>query len=210
MTCAIIERNNLFNKIYLNILLNVRIDYSSSLETQAWEQDLNPNPRFPQAAGPMDQRASCLCSPEVKSLQADTKNVGSYGKTGQTKKINAPNEGLIKAPNGGTKMTTISFMNLKSMLVANQEPSPEGGAGLQPNLMTTALEQDNQVANLRFLTNERTPSSSAIFPPLNLSTQFPRAHPSQCLDEPPMENIKFRSGVLYRPKNPVLQTYCHF
>ncbi|KAJ9089341.1 hypothetical protein DSO57_1013923 [Entomophthora muscae] len=135
----------------------VRIDNSSSLETWAQEQDSSPDPRFPWA--------TCLCSPEVEPPQADTKNVGPYGKTGQTKGINPPNGGLIKAPNGGTKMATISFMNLKSKLVANQELSLEGGTGLQPDPMTTTLEQDNQVANLRFLINERTPGPSAILPP---------------------------------------------
>ncbi|KAJ9086313.1 hypothetical protein DSO57_1005303 [Entomophthora muscae] len=64
-------------------------------------------------------------------------------------------------------------MSLKSTLVANQEPSPEEDTGLQHDPMTTTLEQDNQVANLRFLTNERTPGPSAILPPLNPSTQIP-------------------------------------
>ncbi|KAJ9086438.1 hypothetical protein DSO57_1004161 [Entomophthora muscae] len=131
--------------------------------------------------------------------QAEAKNDGLNGKASQTKEISTPK--------GGNKTSTISFMSLKSTLVANQEPSPEGGMGLWPGPMTKTIEQDNQVANLRSLTNERTPGPGAILPPLNQSTL---AHLSQYPDEPPMENIKFGSGVLYRPKDPVLQTYCHF
>ncbi|KAJ9080680.1 hypothetical protein DSO57_1022345 [Entomophthora muscae] len=102
---------------------------------------------------PYIQRAACLCFPEVESPQADTKNAGPNGKVSQTKEISVPNGGVIKAPNGGNKTSTISFMSLKSTLAANKEPSPEGGTGPQPNPMTTTLEQDNQVAYSRFLTN---------------------------------------------------------
>ncbi|KAJ9063899.1 hypothetical protein DSO57_1036192 [Entomophthora muscae] len=63
---------------------------------------------------------------------------------------------------------------------------------MRPNPMATTLEQDNQVANLRYLTNERTPGSGAILLPLKPSTQISQAHISQCPDEPPMENVNFR------------------
>ncbi|KAJ9052910.1 hypothetical protein DSO57_1029369, partial [Entomophthora muscae] len=131
----------------------VRIDNSSSLETQAQEWDSNPDPGFPWATGPMDQRAACPRFPEVDPPQADTKNVDP----------NAPNGGLTKALNGGNKISTISFMILKSTLATNQEPSSEGGP--QPNPVTTTLKQYNQVANSRLLTNERTPSPGAILLP---------------------------------------------
>ncbi|KAJ9080473.1 hypothetical protein DSO57_1024634 [Entomophthora muscae] len=143
-------------------------------------------------------------------LQADTKNAGPCNETSQTKEIIAPNRRLITVPNGGTEAATISFMDLKSTPVANQELSQERGTGPRPGLMTTTLKQDNQVAKLRFLTNERTPGLSTIFLPLDLSIQFPWACLSQCPDEPLMEIIKFGGGVLYRPKDPMLQTYCHF
>ncbi|KAJ9080957.1 hypothetical protein DSO57_1019490 [Entomophthora muscae] len=190
--------------------LSVRIDNSSSLETRAREQESNPNPGSPWAAGPVDCRTSRPRFSGIKPPQADTKNVGPCSETGQTKEIIAPNGRLITAPNGGTEATTISFMNLKSTPVTNQEPTQERGTGPRPGPMTLTLKQDNQVAKLRFLTNERTPRPSAILLPLDPSTQFPWASLSQCPDEPPMENVKFGGGVLYRPKDPALQTYCHF
>ncbi|KAJ9066123.1 hypothetical protein DSO57_1012757, partial [Entomophthora muscae] len=52
----------------------VRIDNSSSLETQAWEQESNPNPRFPWAAGPVDQRTTHLCFSGIEPPQAEAKN----------------------------------------------------------------------------------------------------------------------------------------
>ncbi|KAJ9090041.1 hypothetical protein DSO57_1006740 [Entomophthora muscae] len=178
------------------VVLTVRIDNSFTLETWAQGWDLNPVPESLQAASPMNQGATCLHFPEIEPPQAEAKNDGQNDKASQTKEISAPNGGVIKVPNGGNKTSIISLMSLKSTLVANQEPSPEGGTCLRPNPVTITLEQDNQVANLRSLTNERTPSPGAILPPFE--------------PEHPMENIKFRSGVLYRPKDPALQTYCHF
>ncbi|KAJ9086994.1 hypothetical protein DSO57_1037669 [Entomophthora muscae] len=72
-------------------------------------------------------------------------------------------------------------MGLKSTLVINQEPSPEEGTRLQPNPMTTTLKQDNQVANLISLTNERTGAAPpprdtlapSLLPFLNKSTRSP-------------------------------------
>ncbi|KAJ9059173.1 hypothetical protein DSO57_1005096 [Entomophthora muscae] len=186
------------------------IDNSLSLETWAQEQELNPNPRSPWAAGPVDQRTSHPRFSEIETPQADDKNVDPCSETGQTKEIIAPNGRPITALNRGTEAATISFMNLKSKPVANQELSPERDMDPRPDPMTTTLKQDNQVAKLRFLTNERTPRPSVILPPLDPSTHFPRACLSQCTDKPPMENIKFGGGVLYRPKDPALQTYCHF
>ncbi|KAJ9065963.1 hypothetical protein DSO57_1014370 [Entomophthora muscae] len=90
-------------------------------------------------------------------------------------RIIAPNEGVFKAPNRGNKILTISFMRLKSTLVANQELSLEEGTGLWPVPMTTILEQDNQIANLKSLTNEITPGTGAILLPWNPSTQIPWA-----------------------------------
>ncbi|KAJ9055753.1 hypothetical protein DSO57_1000612 [Entomophthora muscae] len=45
--------------IFSNTVLgNIRIDNSSSLETQAWEQELNPEPGFLWAARPVDRRTA--------------------------------------------------------------------------------------------------------------------------------------------------------
>ncbi|KAJ9076652.1 hypothetical protein DSO57_1024085 [Entomophthora muscae] len=173
----------------------VRIDNSFLLKTQAQEWDLNPDPKSPQTA--------CLHFLEVEPLQAEAKNDGPDG-------ISAPNGGVIKAPNGGNETLTISFMSLSSTLMANQEPSPEEDTGLLPEPTTTTLDLDNQVANLRSLDNERTSGPGAILPPLNQSTQNPWVCLSQCPDEPNKKNIKFGSGVLYRSKDSVPQTYCHF
>ncbi|KAJ9077047.1 hypothetical protein DSO57_1020310 [Entomophthora muscae] len=120
--------------------------------------DLNPDPESLQAAGPKDQGAACLYFPGVKLPQAEVKNDGTDDEASQTKGIIAPNNGTIKAPNGGNKIPTISFMSLKATPAANQESPPGEGTGLRPNPMTTTLEKDNQVASLRFLTNERTPA----------------------------------------------------
>ncbi|KAJ9085955.1 hypothetical protein DSO57_1039708 [Entomophthora muscae] len=93
-------------------------------------------------------------------------------------------------------------MNLKSMPTTNQEQTQERGTGLQPGPMTLTPERDNQAANLRFWANERTPGLSAILPPFDPSIQFPWPWPSQCLDEPPIENVKFGGGYYIDPRTP--------
>ncbi|KAJ9061993.1 hypothetical protein DSO57_1015418, partial [Entomophthora muscae] len=112
--------------------VNVRIDTSSSLETKAWEQESNPDPRFPWATRPVEQRTAHPRFSGIKPPQAEAKNVSPCSGTGQTKEIIAPNGRLITAPNGGTDLATISFMNLKSTPVANQELSPGRGTGRSP------------------------------------------------------------------------------
>ncbi|KAJ9087700.1 hypothetical protein DSO57_1030622 [Entomophthora muscae] len=80
----------------------------------------------------------------IEPPQAEAKNVGPCSETGQTKEIIAPNGRPITAPNRGTEAATISFMNLKSTPVANQEPSSGRGIGPRPVPMTTTLKQVNQ------------------------------------------------------------------
>ncbi|KAJ9052654.1 hypothetical protein DSO57_1032198 [Entomophthora muscae] len=162
-----------------------RIDNSSSLETQAREQESNPEPGFLWAAGPVDRGTACPRFSGIELSQADTKRINSCSKKRQTKEIIMPNGGLITAPNGGTDLETISFINSKSTPATNQEPTQERGTGPRPGPMTSTLKQDDQAAKLRFLTNERTPGLSAILLPLDPSTQFPQPWPSQCPDEPP-------------------------
>ncbi|KAJ9058151.1 hypothetical protein DSO57_1015188 [Entomophthora muscae] len=97
----------------------VRIVNSSSLETQAWKQESNPNPGPPglQDCGPQDRPRFSGIEPP----QTYTKNVGSCSETSQTKEIIAPNGRLITVPNGGTDLATVGFMNLKSTPATNQE-----------------------------------------------------------------------------------------
>ncbi|KAJ9087922.1 hypothetical protein DSO57_1028261 [Entomophthora muscae] len=123
-------------------------------------RDLNP--------GPEPLRAACPCFPKVESPQAEANNDCLKVEASQTK-------GII-TPNGGNKIHTICFMGLKTTLVANQDVSPEESTGPGPNPMTATQEQDNQVANLRFLTNERNPGPGAISLPLNPSVQTTRPH----------------------------------
>ncbi|KAJ9068410.1 hypothetical protein DSO57_1028986 [Entomophthora muscae] len=190
--------------------VNVRIDNFFSLETWAREQELNPKPGSLWAAGPVNCGTTCPRFSGIELSQVDTELINPCSKKRQSKEIIAPNGGLITAPNGVTDLETISFVNLKSTSATNQEPTQERGTGLRPSPMTPTLKLDDQAAKSRIQTNERTPGPSAILPPLDPSTQFPRPCPSQCPDEPPMENVKFGGGVLYRPKDPALQTYCHF
>ncbi|KAJ9049156.1 hypothetical protein DSO57_1027607 [Entomophthora muscae] len=96
-----------------------RIDNSFTLETWSQGWDSNPGPESLWAAGPMDCGAACLYFPDVKPLQAEAKNNGPNGKASQTKGISTPNGGVIKAPKEGNKIPTISFMRLKSILVAH-------------------------------------------------------------------------------------------
>ncbi|KAJ9069482.1 hypothetical protein DSO57_1018122 [Entomophthora muscae] len=107
----------------------VRIDDCSSLETWAWELESNPEPKSLWAAWPVDHRTACLRFSEIKPPQADTKHIDPCGRKSQTKEIIAPNRGLITAPNGGTDLATISFMNLKSTPATNQEQTQERGMG---------------------------------------------------------------------------------
>ena len=113
----------------------VKMDNSSSLETWAWEQESNPDPGFLWAARPHFSG--------IEPPQADTENVDPCSKKSQTKEIIALNGRLITAPNRGSYLATISFINLKSTPATNQEPTQERGVGPRPGPMTTTLKQDN-------------------------------------------------------------------
>ncbi|KAJ9070645.1 hypothetical protein DSO57_1005738 [Entomophthora muscae] len=193
----------------VQLVNHVKIDNSSPLETQARERDLNPGPGSLRAARPMDCWAACLCFLGIKPLQAEALVNSQSQNTNISPTIVAPEEEPFELPNEGRDGVYVSFINLKSSQETNQEPTQERGTGLRPGPMTTTLKQDNQVAKLRILTNERTPRPSTILLLSDPSTQFPRPSFPQCPDEP-MENVKFGGGVLYRPKDPTLQTYCHF
>ncbi|KAJ9052255.1 hypothetical protein DSO57_1036040 [Entomophthora muscae] len=200
----LVPSNILFNisRMVGLIIHFVRIANSSSLETQAWEQESNPEPGFLWAAGPVDCGTACPRFSGIKLPQADTERINPCSKKRQSKEIIAPNGGLITAPNGGTDLSTISFINLKSTPATNQEPTQERGTGPQPGPMTSTLKLDDQAAKSRIWTNERTPRLSAILLPLDPSTQFPRPWHSQCPDEPPIENVKFRGGYYIDPRTP--------
>ncbi|KAJ9081844.1 hypothetical protein DSO57_1010518 [Entomophthora muscae] len=135
-------------QLLLQIFGAVRIDNSPPLEPQAQEQELNPKPGFPWAAGPMDCRTACRHFSGVKPPQAEAEDDGPSSETDQAKEIIALSGVPIMTPNGGAQATTISFMSLKSTPATNQEPTQGRGTSLQPGPMTTTLEQDNQVAKL--------------------------------------------------------------
>ncbi|KAJ9082990.1 hypothetical protein DSO57_1039196 [Entomophthora muscae] len=109
---------------------DVRNDKLSPLKNQAQEQDLNSDPIPLQAAGPKAQGATGLHFAMVEPLQAKDKRYCLNNEASQTWTINLPNKGLIKAPDGGNKTSTISFMSLKAMTVANQELALIRGTGL--------------------------------------------------------------------------------
>ncbi|KAJ9067299.1 hypothetical protein DSO57_1000880 [Entomophthora muscae] len=183
--------------------LHVKIDNSSPLETQVQEWDSNPDPGSPGLPSLWTAGLPArLCFFGIEPLQAEALAKPQSQNTSTSSTMVVPKEEPLKFPNGSRDDAYVNFMSLKPSQVTNQELTQERGTGLWPDPMTTTLEQDNQVAKSRFLTNEITPRQSAILLPLDLSTQ--------CPDEPSMENVKFGGGVLYRLKDPALQTYCHF
>ncbi|KAJ9086117.1 hypothetical protein DSO57_1007520 [Entomophthora muscae] len=119
--------------------------------------------------------AACILL-RLNPPQAEAKDNFPKGKASQTKEIITSNVGAIKTPNGDDKIPTVCFIGLNTTLVANQDVSPEVSTGPWPNLMTTAQEQENQVTNLGFLTNERTPGPGAILLPLNPSILITWCH----------------------------------
>ncbi|KAJ9069431.1 hypothetical protein DSO57_1018658 [Entomophthora muscae] len=160
----------------VDLVLAVRIDNFSPLELQAQEQESNPEPGFPQAAGPEDRKTNRPHFSGIEPLQADVEEDNPPRKVDQAEEIIALSGMPITTPNGGGQATTISFMSLKSSPATNQEPTQGRGTSPQPGPMTTTLEQDNQVAKLGVTTNERTPRPSAILLPLDpipLALPFP-------------------------------------
>ncbi|KAJ9062254.1 hypothetical protein DSO57_1012702 [Entomophthora muscae] len=145
--------------------LSVRIDSSFPLETRAQGWDSTPEPESLQAA--------CLRFPGVEPLRAEANNDGPNDEASQTKGIIAPNKETIKAPNGGNRILTISFMSLKTTPAANQESPPGEGTGLRPDPMATTLEQDNQVANLRSFDQRKNSQPGCHF--ADFQTQVPRS-----------------------------------
>ncbi|KAJ9083535.1 hypothetical protein DSO57_1033826 [Entomophthora muscae] len=59
----------------------VRIDNSSSLETRAQEQGLNPEPGFLWAAGPVDRETARLRFSGIEPPQADTERICKFTAT---------------------------------------------------------------------------------------------------------------------------------
>ncbi|KAJ9050232.1 hypothetical protein DSO57_1016376, partial [Entomophthora muscae] len=191
----------------LYFVRNVRIDNSPPLEPQAQGQESIPEPGFPQAAGPVDRETACLHFSGFEPPQADVEEDDPPRKVYQANESTALSELPIMAPNGGDP-ATIGLMSLKSSPATNQELTQGRGTSLQLGPMTSMLKQDNKVAKLGATTNERTPGPSAILLPLDPSPQFPSPALHNALMTP-HKNVKFGGGVLYRPKDPALQTYCH-
>ncbi|KAJ9089896.1 hypothetical protein DSO57_1008297 [Entomophthora muscae] len=109
---------------------NVKIDKFSPLETQAQEQDLNPDPGSPRAAGPVDRGTACLCFFGIKPLQAEAPAKPQSQNTSTSSTMVAPKEEPLKLPNGGRDDAYVNFMSLKASQVTNQEqPRKEARAG---------------------------------------------------------------------------------
>ncbi|KAJ9082234.1 hypothetical protein DSO57_1006340 [Entomophthora muscae] len=137
----------------------VRIENSLPLENQAQEQNLNPEPKIPQAAGPVDPRTAHPRFLETKpppQAEAPAKSQSQNTSTGQT--TGMPKEEPLKLPNGGRGISSVNFINLKSSQVANQAQLPPETMGFRPNPVTSAKNQEDQVTNLEVPTNERTSS----------------------------------------------------
>ncbi|KAJ9087808.1 hypothetical protein DSO57_1029357 [Entomophthora muscae] len=99
--------------------IGVRIDNSLPLKTWAQGQDLNPEPEFLRAAGPMDQEPVHLCFAEVELPQAEAPAKSQIQNTSAGSTMVAPKEELLKLPNGGREVASVNFMNLKSSWVTN-------------------------------------------------------------------------------------------
>ncbi|KAJ9050987.1 M-phase phosphoprotein 8 [Entomophthora muscae] len=136
----------------------VRIDNSFPLGTQGQEWDSNPDPDPPRAAGPMDQEAAYPHFLETEPPQAEASTKFQSQNTRTSWAMVLPKEELLKLPNGGRESSSVNFIYLKSSWVTNQIQSPKEKTGFRPNPMTTAQNKENQVTNLDFPTNERTPS----------------------------------------------------
>ncbi|KAJ9088133.1 hypothetical protein DSO57_1026163 [Entomophthora muscae] len=109
----------------------------------------------------------------IKPLQAEAPVNSQSQNTNISPTIVAPKEEPFELPNEGRDGAYVRFMSLKSSQATNQEPTQERGLGLRPSPLTITLKQDNQVAKLRILTNEKTPGPSAILLLSDPSTQFP-------------------------------------
>ncbi|KAJ9074041.1 hypothetical protein DSO57_1010130 [Entomophthora muscae] len=64
-----------------------KIVNSSPLEPQAQEQESNPEPESPQAAGPRDHGTACPHFSGIEPLRADAKDDGPCSETDQAKKL---------------------------------------------------------------------------------------------------------------------------
>ncbi|KAJ9069054.1 hypothetical protein DSO57_1022329 [Entomophthora muscae] len=134
-----------------------KIDNSLPLETWAQGRDSNPEPTFLRAAGPMDQGPTHPRFFGIKPLQAEAPAKSQSQNTCTSSTMVVPKEEPLELPNGSRDDASVNFMSLKSFQVTNQTLLPKINPGFGPNPMTIAQNQENQVINLDFLTNERTP-----------------------------------------------------
>ncbi|KAJ9062236.1 hypothetical protein DSO57_1012905 [Entomophthora muscae] len=98
----------------INEAFNVRIDNLLPLKTRAQGRDLNPEPKFLWAAGPMDREPACPCFSEIEPPQAEgsSKSKSQNTSTGSITMI--PEEEFLELPNGGIEGGPVNFMSLKS------------------------------------------------------------------------------------------------
>ncbi|KAJ9052104.1 hypothetical protein DSO57_1037513 [Entomophthora muscae] len=147
-----------FSDLPLKMLVPVRIDNSLPQETQAQGWDLNPEPTFLRAAGPMDQGPACLRFFRIELLQAEAPAKSQSQNTCTSLTMVAPKEEPLKLPNRSRDSASVNFMSLKSSQVTNQTLLPKINPGFGPDPVITAKNQENRVTKLDILTNERTPS----------------------------------------------------
>ncbi|KAJ9089428.1 hypothetical protein DSO57_1013176 [Entomophthora muscae] len=133
---------------------DVNIDNSFPLETQAQEQDLNPDPGSPRLLG-LWTAGTCFFG--INPLQAEAPTKPQSQNTSTSSTMVAPKEEPLELPNGGRDDAYMNFMSLKSSQVTHQELTQERGTGPRPDPMTTTLEQDNQLSS-------RSPSPPAPLP----------------------------------------------
>ncbi|KAJ9087853.1 hypothetical protein DSO57_1028934 [Entomophthora muscae] len=113
-----------------------RIANFSLLKTRAQGRDSNSGPDLPQAASPKDQTADHPRFPAIEPPKAEAEHNFLDDNISQTLETTSPNRRSDKLPNGNKEIPTISFMSLKSVLVVNQDSSPEENTGLKPAPMT--------------------------------------------------------------------------
>ncbi|KAJ9059533.1 hypothetical protein DSO57_1001602 [Entomophthora muscae] len=126
-----------------NLSLDVRIDNSLPWGTQAQGWDSNPEPTFPQAAGPMDQGPAHPRFFGIKPLQAEAPAKSQSQNTCISLTMVAPKEEPLKLPNGSRDGTSVNFMSLKSSQVTNQTLMPKIKPGFGPDPVITTKNQEN-------------------------------------------------------------------
>ncbi|KAJ9088808.1 hypothetical protein DSO57_1019530 [Entomophthora muscae] len=119
------------------------IDNSLPLGTWAQGWDLNPEPTFLRAAGPMDQGPARLRFFRIEPLQAEAAAKSQSQNTCISSTMVAPEEEPLELPNGSRDDASVNFMSLKSSQVTNQTLLPKINLGFGPDPVTTTKNPEN-------------------------------------------------------------------